>query len=36
MSTEEMKAKNVRTGLILGSIAVIFFTGVIVKHIWFT
>jgi hypothetical protein len=35
MNTEEMKAKNLRTGLILGSIAILFFAGVIVKHIWF-
>ncbi len=29
------RAQNLRTGLILGSIALFFFVGVIVKHVYF-
>ncbi|HXA48332.1 MAG TPA: cytochrome oxidase small assembly protein [Burkholderiaceae bacterium] len=29
------KPNNLRTGLILASVALIFFAGVFVKHIWF-
>ena len=33
--SDNIKTRNRRTGLILGSIALIFFVGVIAKHIWF-
>jgi hypothetical protein len=32
----DVGAKNARTGLILGAIALFFFVSVFVKHIWFS
>jgi hypothetical protein len=32
---EQVKQKNLRTALILASVALVFFIGVFVKHIWF-
>jgi hypothetical protein len=32
---EQRKANNLKTGLILASIALMFFAGVFIKRIWF-
>ncbi|HEY8099714.1 MAG TPA: cytochrome oxidase small assembly protein [Burkholderiaceae bacterium] len=32
---EPKKPNNLRTALILGSVALVFFVGVIVKQVWF-
>jgi len=32
---EQIKQKNLKTALILASVALVFFVGVFVKHIWF-
>jgi hypothetical protein len=33
---QKVRASNLRTGLILGSIAVAFFVGIFVKRMWFS
>jgi hypothetical protein len=32
---DQVKQKNLRTALLLASVALVFFIGVFVKHIWF-
>jgi hypothetical protein len=34
--SEQNKPSNLRTALVLASIAVMFFIGVVVKHVWFS
>lgn len=34
--TDQKKPNNLKTALILGSVALVFFIGVIVKQIWFS
>ncbi len=33
--SQQKKADNLKTALILVSVVVVFFVGVIVKHVWF-
>jgi len=33
---EQRKANNLKTGLILASVALMFFAGVFIKRIWFS